>query len=61
MGDSVDEIFRYAGSHNANPIVCGTRRGWSHLMMGGVAERTVRLGACPVLTVHAPETIAAAA
>jgi len=54
-GDPADEILKYADRHDVDLIVCGThgRRGWSHLMMGSVAERIVRLARCPVLTVHA--------
>jgi len=31
------------------------RTGVSHLLMGSVAERVVRLAPCPVLTVRHPE------
>ena len=63
-GDPSDEILKYARKHDIDMIVCGThgRRGWDHVLMGSVAERVVRLGPCPVLTVHdGPVTIAAAA
>jgi len=41
---------------SADLIVMGTqgRSGLSHLLLGSVAERTLRNAACPVLTVHAP-------
>jgi nucleotide-binding universal stress UspA family protein len=40
----------------ADLVVMGThgRRGLSHLTLGSVAERVVRLAPIPVLTVHAP-------
>jgi len=40
----------------ADLIVMGTRglSGFKHVMLGSVAERTVRLAPCPVMTVHAP-------
>ncbi len=62
-GDAADEILKYAKTHRVDLIVCGThgRRGWDHLVMGSIAERIVRLAACPVLTVHAPNTVVAAA
>lgn len=39
-------------------VVMGThgRRGISHLTLGSVAEKTVRLSPVPVLTVHEPAT-----
>jgi nucleotide-binding universal stress UspA family protein len=41
-------------------IVMGThgRTGLSHVVMGSVAERVVRMAPCPVLTVHAADTAA---
>ena len=38
-------------------IVMGTRgrTGMKHVLLGSVAERTVRLAACPVMTVKSPE------
>jgi nucleotide-binding universal stress UspA family protein len=50
-------IVRYAGSANIDLIVMGThgRGGWSHLLMGSVAEKVVRTAPCPVLTVRHPE------
>jgi nucleotide-binding universal stress UspA family protein len=56
-GDASDQILKYAVDHHIDLIVCGThgRRGWDHFVMGSVAERLVRLAACPVLTVHRPQ------
>ena len=50
-------IVTYAKNANIDLIVMGThgRGGWSHLVMGSVAERVVRLAPCPVLTVRHPE------
>jgi len=50
-------IVDYARDHNIDVIVIGThgRGALAHLMMGSVAERVVRLAACPVLTVRHPE------
>jgi nucleotide-binding universal stress UspA family protein len=62
-GDAADEILKYANAHRVDLIVCGThgRRGWDHLVTGSVAQRVVRLAACPVLTVHAQQAVAVAA
>jgi nucleotide-binding universal stress UspA family protein len=50
-------IVEYAKDHAIDLIVIGThgRGGVAHLMLGSVAERVVRLAACPVLTVRHPE------
>ena len=50
-------IVAYAESANIDLIVMGThgRGGWSHLLMGSVAEKVVRTAPCPVLTVRHPE------
>jgi nucleotide-binding universal stress UspA family protein len=50
-------IVTYAKKANVDLIVMGThgRGGWSHLVMGGVAEKVVRTAPCPVLTVRHPE------
>jgi nucleotide-binding universal stress UspA family protein len=54
VGFAVDEILRYASEHKIDLIVCGThgRTGLSHVLLGSVAERLVRVAPCPVLTVH---------
>jgi nucleotide-binding universal stress UspA family protein len=50
-------IVEYARESKANLILMGThgRGGMTHLFMGSVAERVVRLAPCPVLTVRHPE------
>jgi nucleotide-binding universal stress UspA family protein len=50
-------ILTYANEHRVDLIIAGTygRGVLSHLVMGSVAERLVRLARCPVLTVHHPE------
>ena len=48
-------IVRAAEESKADLLVIGTRghTGLKHLLLGSVAERTVRLAPCPVLTVKA--------
>ena len=50
------EIIRMAEEANADLIVmgCHGRRGISRMLMGSVAEETVRKATCPVLTVKVP-------
>ena len=50
-------IIEMADDIGADLIVMGTRglTGFKHLMLGSVAERTVRSPPCPVLTVKAEE------
>jgi nucleotide-binding universal stress UspA family protein len=50
-------IVDFARDLPADLLVVGThgRSGMAHLVMGSVAERVVRLGPCPVLTVRHPE------
>jgi nucleotide-binding universal stress UspA family protein len=58
-------IVDYAREKGIGLIVLGThgRTGWSHAILGSVAETVVRLAPCPVLTVPAgpPEPAGAAA
>lgn len=58
-GLTAKEIVEYAHDFAIDLIVMGThgRRGFSHLMLGSVAEHVVRIATCPVLTV--PATAAA--
>ena len=50
-------IADYAAKSHIDLIVIGThgRRGLSHIVMGSVAEKVVRIAPCPVLTVRHPE------
>jgi len=50
-------IARVAKDIGADLIVMGTRgvTGLKHLMLGSVAERTLRLAPCSVLTVKSPD------
>jgi nucleotide-binding universal stress UspA family protein len=55
--DSPSEaIVRCAEKIGADLIVMGTRglTGLKHVVLGSVAERTLRMAPCPVLTVKAP-------
>jgi nucleotide-binding universal stress UspA family protein len=51
------EIVSHARLIGSDVIIIGTHgRGFmSHLLMGSVAEKVVRMAPCPVLTVHHPE------
>jgi nucleotide-binding universal stress UspA family protein len=64
-GTAYDEVLKVARREKADLIVMGThgRTGMSHLFLGSVAEKVVRLAACPVLTVpdRAPARVKAAA
>ena len=52
-GTAYKEIVEQAKGAASDLIVVGThgRTGMEHLLLGGVAEKVVRLAACPVLTV----------
>ena len=54
VGTTVHAIIDYANKHEIDLIVIGTHghTGLSHLLLGSVAEKVVRLATCPVLTVH---------
>lgn len=54
IGNPAREITDYAAKHDIDLIVLGTHghSGLSHLLIGSVAEKVVRLSKCPVLTVH---------
>lgn len=58
VGYASDEIYEYASEHGIDLIVLGTqgRHGLSRFIMGSVAEKTVRLSSCPVLTAHCPNS-----
>ena len=53
----MERILDAAVRLGSDQIVIGTRglTGLKHLMLGSVAERTVRLARCPVTTVPAEE------
>lgn len=53
-GDAGREIVRIAEDERADLIVMATTgmTGFRHLLLGSVAEKVVRLAACPVLTVR---------
>lgn len=53
-GSAHAEILEFAKQREIDLLVVGThgRTGLSHLFMGSVAEKIVRLAPCPVLTVH---------
>ncbi|MBI1727827.1 MAG: chaperonin GroEL [Candidatus Rokubacteria bacterium] len=56
-GVPASEILRRAEAEKADMIVMGTegRTGLNRVLVGSVAERVVRLAACPVLTVRLPK------
>lgn len=56
-GTPADEIVRYADEHDIDAIVMGTHAdtGVSHLILGSVTERVIRLSTIPVLAVNLTE------
>lgn len=56
-GEAWEQILGVAKDRRADLIVMGThgRRGLSHVFLGSVAEKVVRLSPIPVLTVTSPE------
>jgi universal stress protein A len=62
QGFVAEEIVEYAKVGAFDLVVMGTRgrSGMSHLLMGSIAERVVRLSPCPVLTVKKAKAAAAA-
>jgi universal stress protein A len=54
-GPAAKQILAAARQSGSDLIVMGTRgrTGLAHALMGSVAEKVVRLAACPVLTLHA--------
>lgn len=56
VGHPVTEIVNYAEQKEMDLIVIGThgRSGISHLLLGSVAEKVVRLAKCPVFSIHPP-------
>lgn len=56
-GSAFVEIVRHAKKNNTDLIIMGTH-GYgavAHMLLGSVAERTVRKASCPVMTVRSPE------
>lgn len=55
-GEVVPDTIGFCERMGAHLLVVGThgRRGFSHLLLGSVAERLVRLSPIPVLTVRKP-------
>jgi nucleotide-binding universal stress UspA family protein len=53
-GSPIANILQYAEEKKVDLIVMGThgRHGFSHLLLGSVAEHVVRRAPCPVLTVR---------
>ncbi|MGN6086390.1 universal stress protein [Trinickia sp.] len=59
LGDDIAHcILRVANEWPADVVVMGThgRRGFRRLILGSVAERFVRIAACPVLLIPAGDT-----
>lgn len=56
LGIAAEEILAAADAAHADLIVVGThgRRGVSHLLLGSVAEKVVRMSPVPVLTMRTP-------
>lgn len=56
-GPAADAIAEAARTFQVDLVVMGTRglTGLKHVLLGSVAERTVRTVPCPVLTVRARE------
>jgi universal stress protein A len=56
-GDAPEMIAKEADAYKADLVVMGThgRKGVAHLIMGSVAERTLRISPCPVLTIRTSE------
>ena len=57
IGDPAKEVAQLAADLDADLVVAGThgRKGVQRLVLGSVAERTVRLAPCPVLVVRPKE------
>ena len=55
-GSPAEAIVETAKASGADLIVMGTRghTGLKHVLLGSVAERTVRIAPCPVLTARRP-------
>lgn len=60
IGSPAKTIVQKTGEPGTDLVVLGThgRGGFTHFVVGSVAERVVRGAACPVLTVRAPAATA---
>jgi universal stress protein A len=56
IGEAVSEICQAAEREHADLIIMGShgRTGFSHVLLGSVAERVVRHASCPVLVARLP-------
>ncbi len=56
-GKAADRIVEISDEESFDLIVIAThgQTGWRHFVFGSVTEKVVRLGQCPVLTIHAPK------
>jgi nucleotide-binding universal stress UspA family protein len=54
IGSPAEAIVDYAKDHDSDLIAMGThgRSGFSHLLMGSVAEQVIRRASCPVMVVR---------
>lgn len=57
IGRPASIVLAYARSHDIDLIVVGTHghSGWSHLILGSVAQNVVQHSKCPVLTVRSQQ------
>lgn len=57
-GEPAAEVVSFAAEQGVDLLVMGThgRTGFTHALLGSVAERVVRRATCPVLTVRLPPT-----
>ncbi|HYF47881.1 MAG TPA: universal stress protein [Planctomycetota bacterium] len=57
QGHAANAVVDYLKKEKADCVVIAThgRTGLSHLIMGSVAERIVRLSPCPVLSIRPPQ------
>ncbi len=55
-GDAVANITAAEIDYGADLVIMSThgRSGWSHLLLGSVAEQVIRIARCPVLVIRDP-------
>ncbi|QDT31841.1 universal stress protein [Thalassoglobus polymorphus] len=58
FGNPISEILEFVETQDIDLIVMGThgRTGFSHAILGSVAERVLRHAQCPVLTIRGDQT-----